>query len=79
MARSKLHPVKRESSSEYFNKKTESWEDTDRKGKAVTNGKATNGVARETAKSAESVDGGKDGGAGVLQLVIAVAGIYASL
>lgn len=74
MARSKRLPVQRESSSEYFNKKTASWEDTNGKGKSVAIGQTT-----EAKLAADAVDHGKDGGAGVVQLVIAVAGIYASL
>ena len=74
MARSKLPPVKRESSSEYFNKNTASWEDTNGKAKSATNGQATGAQP-----APEAVDHDKDGGAGVVQLVIAVAGIYASL
>lgn len=77
MARSKLPPVKRESSSEYFNKNTASWEDTN--GKAKRAKSATNGQATEAQPAPEAVDHDKDAGAGVVQLVIAVAGIYASL
>ncbi|KAG5981767.1 hypothetical protein E4U55_002596, partial [Claviceps digitariae] len=71
MARTKRAPVQRESSSEFFDKKTASWQD----GEGTANGhvKAANGA----------VGGGKDDDdsrpdAGVVQLVISVAGIYAS-
>lgn len=69
MARSKQPAVKRESSSEYFNKNTAMWEGSNG---VATNGHATNGAA---VKDVE----GENKEAGVLQLVIAVAGIYASL
>jgi UDP-galactose transporter B1 len=69
MARSKQPAVKREASSEFFNKKTAAWEDT--------NGahKGSNGHAVK--KAADVVP--LEQNAGVLQLVVAVAGIYASL
>lgn len=70
MARSKQPAIKRESSSEYFNKKTATWEETNG---VATNGHATNGAVLKKEPEAEKKD------AGVLQLVIAVAGIYASL
>lgn len=63
MARSKQVAVRRESSSEYFNKQTAKWEDA--------SGKLANGNAKSDAAKAPE--------AGVLQLVIAVVGIYASL
>lgn len=69
MARSKQPAVKREASSEYFNKDTTAWE--------ASNGdrKAVNGVA-----STAVVDVGlQKQDAGVVQLFVAVAGIYASL
>lgn len=77
MARSKQPPVKRESSSEFFNKRTATWEDTSAE-KNQTNGVVTrdpvDGAAvKVTAEVGEQKD------AGVVQLVIAVAGIYASL
>lgn len=73
MARTKRVPVKRESSSEFFNKQTASWEDTNggETGSQVANGhaKTVNELGLDDAKPE----------AGVVQLVIAVAGIYASL
>lgn len=73
MARTKRVPVKRESSSEFFNKQTASWEDTNGRetGSKIANGHArtVNGLALDDAKPE----------AGVVQLVTAVAGIYASL
>lgn len=57
MARTKQVPVRREESSEFFNKETATWEDT-------------NGKAKHVSQASE---------AGVLQLVISVVGIYASL
>ncbi|KFA50726.1 hypothetical protein S40293_07844 [Stachybotrys chartarum IBT 40293] len=65
MARSKQPAVKRESSSEFFNKDTARWEDAN--GKVV----AANGRRPAAADVPEKE-------AGVVQLVIAVAGIYAS-
>lgn len=62
MARTKQVPTKRQASSEYFNKETAEWEDTNGKNKS-------NGVVKPAAKAE----------AGVVQLVIAVSGIYASL
>lgn len=69
MARTKQPAIKREPSSEYFNKETATWE------KANGNGKASNGLVPDQIVdlSLEKPD------AGVVQLVIAVAGIYASL
>lgn len=73
MARTKQVPVRRESSSEFFNKQTASWVDTDGRGDKlqVTKGytAAANGPASSSAKPE----------AGVVQLFISVAGIYASL
>ncbi|KAK4074853.1 uncharacterized protein Triagg1_5002 [Trichoderma aggressivum f. europaeum] len=66
MARTKQAAVKRESSSEYFNKQSAEWEDANGK-----ESKATNGHAAKESKPAQ-------GEAGLVQLVIAVAGIYAS-
>lgn len=59
MARTKRAPVKRDASSEFFDKKTAAWQ----------NG---NGAAAQAGSPAS-------GEAGILQLVISVAGIYASL
>jgi UDP-galactose transporter B1 len=74
MARSKQPPVKRESSSEYFNKRTASWEGSQAAdGQSQSNGEIANGRAEEQSPQVE------ESSAGVLQLVIAVAGIYASL
>ncbi|KAK4067702.1 hypothetical protein Trihar35433_6262 [Trichoderma harzianum] len=66
MARTKQTAVKRESSSEFFNKQSAEWEDVN--GKEL---KATNGHAAKSSKPAQ-------GEAGLVQLVTAVAGIYAS-
>ncbi|KID91036.1 UDP-Glc/Gal endoplasmic reticulum nucleotide sugar transporter [Metarhizium guizhouense ARSEF 977] len=72
MARTKQVPVRRESSSEFFDKQTASWVDTDDRGDKlqVANGytAAANGPASSSAKPE----------AGVVQLFISVAGIYAS-
>lgn len=69
MARTKQRAVKREPSSEYFNKNTASWEDTN------GNHEGSNGHVPD-----QILDVGLDKpDAGVVQLVIAVAGIYASL
>ncbi|PNP50988.1 hypothetical protein THARTR1_08609 [Trichoderma harzianum] len=65
MARTKQVAVKRESSSEFFNKQSAEWEDVNGK-----DSKATNGHAKSS-KPAQ-------GEAGLVQLVTAVAGIYAS-
>ncbi|KAL6827067.1 UAA transporter [Trichoderma sp. SZMC 28015] len=66
MARTKQTAVKRESSSEFFNKQSAEWEDVNGK-----ESKATNGHAVKASKPAQ-------GEAGLVQLVTAVAGIYAS-
>ncbi|KAK0766765.1 hypothetical protein N5P37_000493 [Trichoderma harzianum] len=66
MARTKQTAVKRESSSEFFNKQSAEWEDVNGK-----ESKATNGHAAKSSKPAQ-------GEAGLVQLVTAVAGIYAS-
>lgn len=71
MARTKQTAVKRESSSEFFNKKSATWEDSN--GKEV---KATNGHAAAAKVAAQESAKGE---AGLVQLVIAVSGIYASL
>lgn len=63
MARAKQPAVRRESSSEYFNKSTASWEKDER---TLVNGGAKGRAVSEPA-------------AGLLQLVVSVAGIYASL
>lgn len=73
MARSKQPPVKRESSSEYFNRKTATWEDANGSKVSVVNGHSSPAKAPVN----EAHDRGSE--AGVLQLVVAVAGIYASL
>jgi UDP-galactose transporter B1 len=70
MARSKQPAIKREASSEFFNKTTATWEDTNQSQKSLSNGNITNKVLPVPAPAQE---------AGLLQLVIAVAGIYASL
>ncbi|KAL7902350.1 UAA transporter [Trichoderma sp. SZMC 28014] len=70
MARTKQTAVKRESSSEFFNKKSATWEDSN--GKEV---KATNGHAAAAKVAAQESAKGE---AGLVQLVIAVSGIYAS-
>ncbi|KAF4505415.1 hypothetical protein G6O67_007369 [Ophiocordyceps sinensis] len=62
MARAKQPAVRRESSSEYFNKSTASWEKDER---TLVNGGAKGRAVSEPA-------------AGLLQLVVSVAGIYAS-
>jgi UDP-galactose transporter B1 len=80
MARTKRQPVQRESSSEYFNKKTATWEETRENGKAASNGHAANGASKANGKLADAMlDVEKKDSAGLLQLVIAVVGIYASL
>ncbi|CEJ89318.1 Putative UDP-Glc/Gal endoplasmic reticulum nucleotide sugar transporter [[Torrubiella] hemipterigena] len=66
MARTKQVPVRRESSSEYFNKETATWEKAS--GKQGANGASD----KQKGSAAQAPE------AGVLQLVIAVAGIYAS-
>jgi solute carrier family 35 (UDP-galactose transporter), member B1 len=74
MARSKQPAVKRESSSEYFNKRTASWEGSQTADSLPqTNGVVAHGPAEERSPQAEESSGG------ALQLVVAVAGIYASL
>ncbi|OAA53879.1 solute carrier family 35 member B1 protein [Cordyceps fumosorosea ARSEF 2679] len=64
MARTKQVPSKRQASSEFFNKEKAEWESSN--GKTKTNGSA---IAKSAPVKAE---------AGVVQLVIAVSGIYAS-
>jgi UDP-galactose transporter B1 len=83
MARSKQPAVKRESSSEYFNKRTSSWEGSSdvAQPSVSANGHSDGGDVVAKAKqsgaaAAAAVTEAKE--AGVLQLVIAVAGIYAS-
>jgi UDP-galactose transporter B1 len=71
MARSKQPAIKREASSEFFNKTTATWEDTDKTQKSTSNGNLVKRAVDATPAPAPE--------AGVLQLVIAVAGIYASL
>ncbi|KAI6785801.1 UDP-galactose transporter-like protein 1 [Emericellopsis cladophorae] len=77
MARSKQPAMKRESSSEYFNKKTSTWEDSASGQGAVASKKATNGVAKANGRLEDNAIT-EDKGAGIVQLVIAVSGIYAS-
>ncbi len=67
MARTKRVPNRRESSSEFFNKQTATWEDSNGK-QVAANGRATSAAASKAQSDP-----------GVLQLVIAVVGIYASL
>lgn len=69
--------MKRESSSEYFNKKTATWEATN--GNTKANKTSSNGHATSHGIVAKEVEAIEKNDAGVLQLVIAVAGIYASL
>ncbi|KAF7563838.1 hypothetical protein G7046_g313 [Stylonectria norvegica] len=77
MARSKQTPVKREASSEYFNKDTATWEEnTNGHAKGVTG--EENGYAIKNKKVKVAADQHEGPEAGVLQLVVAVAGIYAS-
>ena len=71
MARSKQPAIKREASSEFFNKTTATWEDTDKSQKGASNGNIVKKTVDAMPASTQE--------AGVLQLVIAVAGIYASL
>lgn len=70
MARTKQVAVKRESSSEFFNKQSATWENTNGKETKAANGHAAASKAAQEAAKAE---------AGLVQLVIAVTGIYASL
>ncbi|OAA43067.1 UDP-Glc/Gal endoplasmic reticulum nucleotide sugar transporter [Metarhizium rileyi] len=72
MARTKRVPVRRESSSEYFNKQTASWEDA---GNGADKSQVANGHA--AAANGSAMDNAKPE-AGVMQLFISVAGIYAS-
>ncbi|KAH6610370.1 hypothetical protein Trco_000390 [Trichoderma cornu-damae] len=69
MARTKQVAVKREPSSEFFNKQAAAWEDA--------NGKETKGTNGHAAPSRSAPEPTR-GEAGLVQLVIAVAGIYAS-
>jgi UDP-galactose transporter B1 len=81
MARSKQPPVRRESSSEFFNKRTATWEDTSAE-KANSMGQSNGGATDDAVGKAVEVvaaEVGEKKEAGVVQLVIAVAGIYASL
>lgn len=70
MARTKQVPIRRESSSEFFNKQTATWEDN-------SNGKSAKSVSNGAPKASATTV--KTSEAGVLQLVISVVGIYASL
>ncbi|KAG8416730.1 UDP-galactose transporter [Metarhizium acridum] len=72
MARTKQVSVRRESSSEFFNKQTASWVDTDGRGDKL---QVTNGYA---AAADGPALGSATPEAGVVQLFISVAGIYAS-
>ncbi|KJZ78933.1 hypothetical protein HIM_01706 [Hirsutella minnesotensis 3608] len=66
MARAKKPPVQREASSEFFNKRTALWE-------------SSNGTGNGHSKAVATIPGlASEPAAGLLQLVIAVAGIYAS-
>lgn len=69
MARSKQVPTKRTTSSEFFNKQTSKWEDAN--GAPSSNGDAAGQPVKAAAPSKAE--------AGIVQLVIAVSGIYASL
>lgn len=69
MARSKQVPTKRTTSSEFFNKQTAKWEDAN--GSPNGNGDAVGQPVKATTPSKAE--------AGIVQLVIAVSGIYASL
>ncbi|KAH7329159.1 UDP-Glc/Gal endoplasmic reticulum nucleotide sugar transporter [Stachybotrys elegans] len=71
MARTKQPAVKRTSSSEYYNKQTATWEDANGSTKGA-GALTANGQAQKQAAEPEKKE------AGVVQLVIAVAGIYAS-
>jgi UDP-galactose transporter B1 len=84
MARTKQPPVKRESSSEFFNKRTATWEDTGARNgddKNVPNGQNGSAIDDDVAKASRAVaaEVGEKKDAGLVQLIIAVAGIYASL
>ncbi|KAG5932179.1 hypothetical protein E4U60_005415, partial [Claviceps pazoutovae] len=68
MARTKRAPAQREESSEFFDKKTGSWQGGDGDG---------DGEGAELARRQDR-DDGAGGEAGVVQLVISVVGIYAS-
>ncbi|KAJ2959854.1 hypothetical protein NQ176_g11091 [Zarea fungicola] len=68
MARSKQVPTKRTTSSEFFNKQTSKWEDAN--GAPSSNGDAAGQPVKAAAPSKAE--------AGIVQLVIAVSGIYAS-
>ena len=74
MARTKQPAVKRESSSEYFNRHTATWEDANGTEKKRGNGHQT--VAVEPRRAVDDLAASE---AGLVQLVISVAGIYASL
>ncbi|UNI14336.1 UDP-galactose transporter [Purpureocillium takamizusanense] len=79
MARTKQPPVRRESSSEYFNKRTASWQ-TSANGAPVADMKhatTANGGQPPVVVAAAAAAAARNE-AGVLQLVISVAGIYAS-
>lgn len=76
MARSKQPPMRREASSEFFNKRTATWEDTNGREKTAA---AAQPAVTASVNSRAPVSVAEKPDAGVLQLVVAVAGIYASL
>ncbi|KAF4124216.1 solute carrier family 35 (UDP-galactose transporter), member B1 [Geosmithia morbida] len=86
MGRSKQPPMRRETSSEYFNKKTASWEVTKENESANSRDSAdgVTGTEAETSAPAPApasapVESTAEGSsAGAVQLVISVVGIYAS-
>ncbi len=88
MARTKQPPVRRESSSEYFNKRTASWEMSANGAEStkLANGQSSPPAAVAPSRAqaspptpAAAVVIATRSEAGVLQLIISVAGIYASL
>ncbi len=72
MARTKQVPNKRQASSEFFNKETAEWESS-------SGPKSTSNGAVVVAKAAAPTTPATKADAGIMQLVIAVSGIYASL
>ncbi|KAL3964461.1 hypothetical protein ACCO45_001465 [Purpureocillium lilacinum] len=83
MARTKQPPVRRESSSEYFNKRTASWEMSANGAEStkLANGQSSPPLLSRRASPptpAAAVVIATRSEAGVLQLIISVAGIYAS-
>ena len=77
MARSKQPPMRRESSSEFFNKRTASWEESKEQDRRQLVDKVANGTSSVSIKARDDGPTAKE--AGVVQLLTAVAGIYASL